>query len=149
MAKNFEVSEDIFENLVKHLVEVEEQKGKLLDEYFPVPSKERDELKKLLDCYIKHIELFIKQARKLETECASLPFVIVGSEVEIQDLSTQEVHHFRLVAPFSMSIGGGDMSFISPVGKALLLKKVGDEVTVNAPAGVFLYKIKSIKWHGD
>ncbi|MBC7346645.1 MAG: GreA/GreB family elongation factor [Clostridia bacterium] len=149
MARGFEVSKTLFENLVKHLVEVEEQKDKLLGEYFQEPSKERDELEKLIDNYIKHIESLIKQANKSDTAGASLPFVTIGSEVEIQDLSTQEVHRFRLVAPFSTSVGGGDISYISPVGKALLLKRVGDEVTVNAPAGVFRYKIKSIKWRGD
>ncbi|NPV28396.1 MAG: GreA/GreB family elongation factor [Firmicutes bacterium] len=149
MTRGFEVSKAFFENLVKHLVEVEEQKDKLLEEYFQEPSKERDELEKLIDNYIKHVESLLKKAHKSETASASLPFVTIGSEVEIQDLSTQEVHRFRLVAPFSTGVGGGDISYISPVGKALLLKRVGDEVTVNAPAGVFRYKIKSIKWQGD
>ncbi|MCR4419424.1 MAG: GreA/GreB family elongation factor [Clostridia bacterium] len=47
---------------------------------------------------------------------------------------------------FSRNVGGGD---ISPVGKALLLRRVGDEVTVNAPAGVFRYQIRSIRWRRD
>ncbi|MBE3555360.1 MAG: GreA/GreB family elongation factor [Thermicanus sp.] len=149
MIRGFEVPKSIFEGLVKHLVELEKQKDELLEDFFPIPSKERDELEKLIDLYIKQVELLIQEARKSETAGSSLPFVTVGSEVELQDLSTLEVHRFRLVTPFSSDTEGDDVSCISPVGKALLLKRVGDEVTVHAPAGVFRYKIVSIKWHGD
>lgn len=149
MAKGSEVQNTIFENLVKHLVEVEEQKEKLLEEYFPEPSKERDELKKLIANYIKNLESLIEESHKSAATNTSLPFVAIGSEVEIQDLSTQEVQRFRLVTPFSGEIGGNDVSYISPVGRALLLKRVGDEVTANVPAGILRYKINSIKWHGD
>ncbi|NPV30675.1 MAG: transcription elongation factor GreAB, partial [Firmicutes bacterium] len=62
MTRGFEVSKAFFENLVKHLVEVEEQKDKLLEEYFQEPSKERDELEKLIDNYIKHVESLLKKA---------------------------------------------------------------------------------------
>lgn len=54
---------------------------------------------------------------------------------------------YSKISPFSpgnfliqLSLGGGDISYISPVGKELLLKRVGDEVKVNVPAGVFRSK---------
>ncbi|WP_201764449.1 GreA/GreB family elongation factor [Thermacetogenium phaeum] len=39
----------------------------------------------------------------------------------------------------------GDISYLSPVGKSLLMRKPGEKVMVKAPGGTFCYKIKSIK----
>ncbi|QGP92215.1 Transcription elongation factor GreA [Neomoorella glycerini] len=142
------LSKATFENLVKHLVEVEEGKNKLVEQYFPEPSKERNEFVKLIEDYIKQIDQLIRNVNKSQTAGGQVPFVTIGSEVEVQDLDTQEVLKFCIVNPFHNSIGERDVSYISPVGKSLLLKKVGDEVEVNAPGGVFRYKIKSIQLRG-
>jgi len=143
------LSKATFENLVKHLVEIEEGKNKLLEQYFPEPSKERNEFEKFIEDYIQQIEQLIRNANKSQTVDNKIPFVTIGSEVEVQDLSEQEVYKFRIVSPSYGSVREGDVSCLSPVGKSLLLKKVGDEVEVNAPGGVYRYKIKSIRLRGD
>ncbi len=142
------LSRAIFENLVKHLVEIEEGKKKLIEKYFLDPSKERDEIEQLIDDYIKRIEQLIKNAKKSQTADNNVPFVTIDSEVEVQDLADQEVFKYRIVSPFHSNVREGDISYLSPVGKSLLLKKVGDEVKVNAPGGIFHYKIKSIQLQG-
>lgn len=142
------LSKTIFENLVKHLVEMEEEKTRLLEEYFPEPSTERNEIEKLIVNYIKHVDQLIRNKNRSMTKESKVPFVTIGSEVEIQDLSNQEVFKYRIVSPFRGG-GKGDISYLSPVGRSLLLKKVGDEVKVKAPGGVFLYKIKSIRLQPD
>ncbi|MCG0279072.1 MAG: GreA/GreB family elongation factor [Thermanaeromonas sp.] len=136
----------IFENLIKHLVNIEEEKEKLLEQYFPRPSKERSDLEKLFDNYIRQVEQLIKNAIKSETTNTNLPIVIFGSEVEVENLDTGEISRFRIVSPFDIDVESGDISYLSPMGRSLLLKRTGDEVTVHAPAGVFRYKIKSIKF---
>ena len=118
------LSKATFENLVKHLVEIEEGKNKLLEEYFPEPSTERNEIEMLIENYIKHIDQLIRNTNKSQTIDSKVPFVTIGSEVEIQDLSNQEVFKYRIVSPFRGSIREGDISYLSPVGKSLLLKKV-------------------------
>lgn len=143
------LSKATFENLVKHLVEVEEGKNKLLEQYFPEPSKERKEFEKLIEDYIRQIDQLIRNVDTSQTADSKVPFVTIGSEVEVQDLIDQEVYKYRIVSPFNSSVKEGDVSYLSPVGKSLLLKKVGDEVEVNAPGGVFRYKIKSIQLRGD
>lgn len=143
------LSKTTFENLVKHLVEIEERKKKLLEEYYPEPSTERNEIELLIDNYIKHLDQLIRNTKKSQTTDSKVPFVTIGSEVEIQDLSDLEVFKYRIVSPSRGSIGERDVSYLSPVGKSLLLKKVGDEVEVIAPGGVFRYKIKSILLRGD
>ncbi len=142
------LSKTTFENLVKHLVEIEEGKKKLLEEYYPEPSTERNEIEMLIENYIKHVDQLIRNTNKSQTTDNKVPFVTIGSEVEIQDLSDQEVYAYHIVSPFRSSVTEGDISYLSPVGKSLLLKKVGDEIEVKAPGGVFRYKIKSIQLRG-
>ena len=142
------LSKTIFENLVKHLVEIEDGKKKLLKEYYPEQSTERNEIEMLIEVYIKHVEQLIRNASKSQTTDNKIPFVTIGSEVKIQDLFDQEIFEYRIVSPFH-SVSAGDISYLSPVGKALLLKKVDDEIEVKAPGGLFRYKIKSIQLQGD
>ncbi len=70
--------------------------------------------------------------------------MIIGSEVEVQDHETNDVFKFKIVPPFQGSAGNNDVSYLSPIGKSLLLKKVGDKAVVKAPGGEFCYEIISI-----
>ncbi|MBE3588777.1 MAG: GreA/GreB family elongation factor [Thermoanaerobacteraceae bacterium] len=143
------LSKGAFENLVKHLAEIEKGKNKLIEQYFPEPSKERNEFEKLIKNYTKQLDQLIRNANMSPTEDSRVPFVTIGSEVEVQDLIEQKVFKYIIVSPFHSSTREGEASYLSPVGRSLLLKKVGDEVEVNAPGGVFRYKIKSIQLRGD
>ncbi len=144
MAGKFSLSKATFEALVQHLTKIEDGKHELVEEYFPEPSKERLEFKKLLDKYIIQLRTLVGNHRISKTAGNSLPFVIIGSEAEVRDLDSQEIYRFRIVSPFRSSRGGGDVSYLSPAGKSLLLKKTGDKVAVEAPGGVFRYEVKSI-----
>lgn len=144
---NITLSKTTFENLVKHLVEMEEGKNKLLEEYFPEQSTERSEMIMFIEDYIKNVEQLIRNANKSETIDNKVPFVTIGCEVEIEDISDKELSKYRIMSPFYGDIRDGDISYLSPVGKSLLLKEINDEVEVNAPGGVFRYKIKSILLH--
>ncbi len=60
MVNKFALSKTIFENIVKHLVDLEDEKNKLMEEHFPEPTMERNEFRKLLDKYITQVDLLIK-----------------------------------------------------------------------------------------
>lgn len=139
------LSEQVFDYLVEHLVDMEDGKNKLLDELFPRALKERLEFETRLENYIRQIDILVRKAEKSSQAGNELPFVIIGSEIEMQSLSDKEIHKYRIVAPFGDSVGDGDISCMSPVGKSSLLRKVGDVIEVKAPGGVFHYKIKSIR----
>lgn len=143
---NVTLSKEIFENLIKQLVYLEEEKLNIVDQYFPKISKNRNDFKEFIDDYIKRIDLLLKNSKKSEINNNFIPFVTVSSEVEIQDVDYDDTLTFRIIDPAIGSVKDGDASYLSPVGKSLLLKKVGDEATVKAPGGVFRYKIKSIKF---
>lgn len=148
MSKAYSFSKSTFENLVKHLVEIEEGKDELLQEYFPEPSLERNEFEKLLETYILKVDNLLKDACISEKPDNNLPFVTIGSKVEVEDEENKKLYSFRIVTPFESTVENGDISYLSPMGKSLLLKKTGEKVEVKAPGGTFYYKIKAIKHPG-
>ena len=145
--KKFAFSKSIFENLVKHLVEIEENKNELLETYFPESSRKRNEFLKILNNYLAQINTVIQNTSISENTNNDFPYVIIGSDVEVADLNDQKVYSFRIVSPFDVmeSIESNDVSYLSPVGMSLLLKKVGTNVVISTPGGECRYKIQSIK----
>jgi transcription elongation factor GreA len=77
---------------------------------------------------------------------ASLPTdqVTFGSKVEVLDLKFKEVETFELVGPGEEDYDNNKILVSSPMGKAMIGKKVGDVCEVQAPAGVLKYEIKAI-----
>src|SRR6185437_6861021 len=51
---------------------------------------------------------------------------------------------FQFVGDLEADPGNGKLSFLSPIGKAVEGKKVGDEVTIKIPTGEVIYIIKKI-----
>ncbi|WP_028844316.1 transcription elongation factor GreA [Thermodesulfovibrio thiophilus] len=72
--------------------------------------------------------------------------VAFGAKVRIIDLETDEEKEFHLVGPDEADVKNGKISITSPVGKALVGKEVGDQVTIKAPARTFNYEIISISF---
>ena len=70
--------------------------------------------------------------------------VIVGVTVKVLDEEYGEQCEYRVVGSTEADPRQGKISDESPVGKALLGKKVGDEVIVEAPGGEFKLKVVAI-----
>ena len=91
---------------------------------------------------ILELERIIKNAVIIHPEAADL--VQLGSRVTVrhQDGSDEQ---YTIVGSVEVDPGEGKISNESPVGKSLLGKRVGDEVEVTVPAGVFKMTITEIK----
>jgi transcription elongation factor GreA len=90
---------------------------------------------------ISEIDNILKHAKVIEG--VSGDTISVGStvEVEIEDGS----HTFKIVGSTEADPDKGKISDESPIGKALLGKKVGEHAEVEIPAGTTTYKIISVK----
>lgn len=144
------ISRSVFEMLVKHLVDVEDEKDRIIAEFYPNFTKERDSFQKLIGDYISGIESRIYNIEAKETEETAeigIPFIIIGSMVEVENLTYNEAEAFQIISPFTneSNINWDCASYLSPLGKEMLLKNVGDEVKIDTPAGKVIYKIISIK----
>ncbi len=71
-------------------------------------------------------------------------FIVVGSEVTVQE-GSEAPETFSIVGAAEADPRNGKISNESPLGRALLGHKVGDNVKVDAPAGQLTFKIKAIK----
>jgi transcription elongation factor GreA len=68
----------------------------------------------------------------------------LGSEVTVENLESGEEISYTLVVP---EMADGNRSFVSiasPVGKALMNRRVGDAVTITIPRGVLEYEVRRI-----
>lgn len=68
----------------------------------------------------------------------------LGARVTIQEADYPEETYY-LVGPKESDPANGRISHESPIGRALLGHKVGDEVTAETPAGLFKFKIVKIE----
>ncbi len=89
---------------------------------------------------LKHI---MQIARPMDPEEISSDYVGLGSIVTIND--EEDDWEFTLVSPVEANPNREKISDESPVGEALLGKKVGDAVTVSTPAGKTRYRIVAIR----
>ena len=90
---------------------------------------------------IQTLSALVKNAVVIE-EHHSSTHVQIGSKVTLQSDDGKE--SFQIVGSAEAAPAEGKISNESPVGRALLGRKKGDEVTVSVPAGDYKYKILSI-----
>lgn len=62
--------------------------------------------------------------------------VIFGSTVVMEDLETGDITTYKLVGPYEADVQSGTISVTSPLGKALIGKEEGAEISVRTPKGV-------------
>ena len=144
-----DLSQNCFESLVEHLSSMVTNKSKIIDGYFDDSAENPREFEYLVNSYINQIQNVVEDVKMKSKQDKYVPLVIVGSEVTVEDLGSNEQFMFRIVPPFESQREKKnifDVSCVSPVGRSLLLKKIGDIVDVEAPGGVFQYEVKSIKY---
>jgi transcription elongation factor GreA len=74
--------------------------------------------------------------------------VSFGSTVVLEDGETGEKKRYVLLGPDETSFCKGSVSVLSPVGQAILGKKIGDEVVIMVPRGRVEYEIQGIEFNG-
>lgn len=88
-----------------------------------------------LDYYHYALEQGLEQARVVAAEHVPDDVVTMNSHVRIHDLVTGNDLTIRLVYPSELEDGFDGLSVASPLGTALLGRRVGQEVSCWEPAG--------------
>lgn len=97
-----------------------------------------------VEARIAQIEQTLKVARVVEEKDMDADAVSVGSSVKVHDMDFDEDVVYKIVGPSESDPMNDKLSYESPVGHALLGKKIGDIVDVEAPDGVIQFKILDI-----
>ncbi|TCL73196.1 transcription elongation factor GreA [Hydrogenispora ethanolica] len=139
------VSKKQFQRLLRTNIDFEENLPKLIYEYLPGDSQKQQEFKASFQSYLQLFDQLLPHVVVDDSQAGGLfPCAVLGALITIQDLDNQMVSEYRLIAPFEKNIAPGDISILSPLGEALWLKKIHDDVVIAAPGGRFRYRIVAI-----
>ncbi len=97
-----------------------------------------------IEARIVELESMLKNVELIAEKKSAGKTVTVGSKVKVYDTEFDEEMEFRVVGSAEADPGNGLISDESPVGKALLGKKVGAVVKAEAPDGEIEFKIVAI-----
>lgn len=97
-----------------------------------------------LEGKIGEISHKLGNARIIDPKNVPRDFVRFASKVLVENLDSQEEKEYMIVGPDEVAIELGKISVASPLGKALLGKKPGDEAVLHAPGGKRVYEIIDI-----
>ncbi len=97
-----------------------------------------------LETRISHLENQLSKARIIDTSTIDRSKVSLGTTVIIQDMINSKEFRYTIVGSEESDPRADKISSSSPVGQALLNRKVGDEVYVKVPRGVRHLRVKDI-----
>ena len=97
---------------------------------------------------IRFLQRVLDYSRIIDTKALPKDQISLLSKVEFTNLATNVKMTYTIVSPHEMDLQNGKISCKSPIGMALMGKKVGDIVDVQAPSGVFQLRIESMSIAG-
>ncbi len=109
-------------------------------EYDAAKDEQRD-----IEARIEEIEKILKNAEVVVEDEVDVGKINVGCTVKVYDEEFEEEIEFMIVGSSEANSLQGKISNESPVGKALIGRSVGDEVSVETQAGTIEYKVLEIQ----
>jgi transcription elongation factor GreA len=136
-------SKDYF---VQQLDYIDENIIELTDLYTSsTPMQER--LKHYFNIYVLEVENLLKINQKNDF-ISSFPKVFIGTKVTVLYDGENETEDYVICYPEQSDPDSGFISFLSPVGRQLLLKNIGEKISLKIPTGNILITIKEISFVG-
>jgi transcription elongation factor GreA len=151
------MSKDGFEKLKKELNEMKMVKRAEIQEAIAT-AREFGDLKEnaeyhaareaqgLLEAKIRQLDDRLARTEIVDSSNIPTDAVHFGAKVEVKDLDTGDIENYELVGAGDDDPINDKILVSSPFAQAFLEHKVGDEVEVNAPAGVLRFKILKIEY---
>jgi transcription elongation factor GreA len=69
----------------------------------------------------------------------------LGSRVVLYEDETDQQVTYELVLPDDGDVPSGRISIASPIGKGIMGRREGDEVTIRIPSGIRVYEVLEVK----
>ncbi len=93
---------------------------------------------------IRFLQKVLDYSRIIDTKALPKDRISLLSKVEFTNLATNVRMTYTVVSPHEMDLQNGKISCKSPIGMALMGKKLGEIAEVNAPSGTFKVRIENI-----
>jgi len=100
-----------------------------------------------IEARIREIEAKLSNVQEVDvTQIDARGKVIFGSTIDLLEISTNQEITYKIVGEDESDIKSGLISYTSPIARALIGKKGGDEAIVDAPAGEKTYEIIAVRY---
>lgn len=109
-------------------------------EYDAAKDEQRD-----IEARIDEIDKILKNAEVVVEDEVDLNKINIGCRVRIMDMEYDDILDYKLVGSTEANTLKGRISNESPVGQALIGKKIGDTIEVETHSGFIKYKILEIQ----
>lgn len=98
----------------------------------------------MIEGRIVALERLLRQARVVDEEEVDPGEVNIGSTVTLRDLATGQLSTYIIVGSNEADPGQRRISYLSPVGRATMGRRAGDQVEVRLPAGNARFEIVAV-----
>ena len=101
----------------------------------------------MIEARIKWHEHILATAEVIDiTQMPQTGQVIFGTTVTLLDLDTDEEVTYQIVSDYESDAKQGRISYASPIGRAIIGKREGDEVVVVTPKGTRTLEISEVEY---
>ncbi|MEJ2156344.1 MAG: transcription elongation factor GreA [Desulfobacteraceae bacterium] len=97
-----------------------------------------------VEARVNELAFKLNSADVIDPEKLPKDRAVFASRVLLENIDTGEDVEYMLVGPEESDIDKGLISIASPLGKALVGRKPGDEITLQAPGGKRVYELVEI-----
>ena len=98
-----------------------------------------------LEGRIRELEAILKNAKVISDNNAAPDVVTIGRTVIVREQGAEMDEEYTIVGPPEADPSQGRISNESPMGRALLNKRVGDQAVVASPGGEIVFDIVKVK----
>lgn len=98
-----------------------------------------------LEGRIRELEAILKNAKIISDDDAAPDVVVIGRTVVVREEGSDLEEEYMIVGPPEADPSNGKISNESPMGRALLHKRVGDKAVVDSPGGQIVFEILQVK----
>ncbi len=148
------VGKKMLEDELHHLVRVEREYikqaisdarelGDLKENAEYHAAKERQSI---IEGRIMDVQGKISRSRVIDTQIVQAQKIVFGATVTIYDQQKEITLTYQIVGEDEAMTDPKKVSYTSPLGKSLIGKEEGDEVTVKAPKGDLIYEVQAVKY---
>ena len=102
------------------------------------------EAQHILETKIHQLEVKLGNVEILDDRHIDSDKAYIGAKVDLEDLTNGEEFHYILVDEYEADFSMRKISTVSPIGKSLLGKAVGETVEIIVPKGTLRYRVKAI-----
>jgi len=98
----------------------------------------------MIEARISDLTNKLSRAKVIDKNQLTTEKVTFGINVELENLDNENIVTYKIVSEYESDIDLGYISDKSPIARALIGKKNGDELEIRTPGGLKEYKINNI-----